>query len=96
MPPSDLFGSDGGFCESRLDMKIRHGPKIVGGTLKLTDNTAGNVKLDNKDGGLAPGQYVAFYQVDGSECFGGGVISERHWARFLLDREETEEDVLAT
>lgn len=96
VPPSGLFGSDGTFCESRLDMKIRHGPKIVGGTLKLTDNTAGNVKLDNKDGGLAPGQYVAFYQVDGSECFGGGVISERHWARFLLDREETEEDVLAT
>ena len=76
-------------------MKIRHGPRLVQGSLKLTDATAGNVKLDNKDGGLAPGQYVAFYKLGGTECFGGGVISERHWARFLLDREEAD-DVVVT
>jgi tRNA-specific 2-thiouridylase len=89
-PPIELVDSDGSFRESRFHMKIRHGPRIAEGTLKLKDDTAGNVKLDNKDGGLAPGQYVAFYELNGSECFGGGVISERHWARFLMDREETD------
>ena len=70
-------------------MKIRHGPRLVAGTLTLTDFSSsffgqeGTVKLDQKDGGLAPGQYVVFY--DGDECFGGGVISERHWARFLTE-----------
>ena len=81
----------------RLSMKIRHGPKIVEGTLQLLCDahvavdrngegstcSRGNVCLDHKDGGLAPGQFVAFYS--GEECLGGGVISERHWANFLLE-----------
>jgi tRNA-5-taurinomethyluridine 2-sulfurtransferase len=75
-------------ADDRLTMKIRHGPRIVGGSLSLTDGAGllGEVKLDHKDGGLAPGQYVAFY--DDEECLGGGVISERHWANFLRDRQE--------
>jgi hypothetical protein len=28
---------------------------------------------------------VVFYE--GEECFGGGVISERHWATFLMRTE---------
>ena len=94
-PPNELVDDDGSFRQGQFHMKIRHGPRIVKGTLQLTELTAGNVKLDNKDGGLAPGQYVAFYELDGSECFGGGVISERHWAKFLLNRQESE-NVMAT
>jgi tRNA-specific 2-thiouridylase len=79
-PPEEMAENDG---IARFDMKIRHGPRIVGGTLSLTDQAgvAGLVQLDQKDGGLAPGQFVVFYK--GEECLGGGVISERHWAKFL-------------
>jgi tRNA-5-taurinomethyluridine 2-sulfurtransferase len=67
----------------RLCMKIRHGPKLASGTLKMQlDREEGTVRLDKKDGGLAPGQYVVFY-TDQAECLGGGIISERHWAKFL-------------
>ena len=71
---------------ARYDLKIRHGPTIVRGSLELLEDGVANVKLDQKDGGLAPGQYVVLYEPDGIVCYGGGVISERHWARFLLDR----------
>lgn len=83
-------GKPSAFHESntcRFSMKIRHGPRLVGGTLELLPeegNNGGIVKLDDKDGGLAPGQYVVFY-TDEAECLGGGIISERHWAKFLLD-----------
>ena len=88
-PPESLWDEGRGqFRASRFDLKIRHGPKLVQGTVQLTDLCSGDIKLDHKDGGLAPGQYVAFYEVDGSECFGGGVISERHWAKFLFERKE--------
>eukprot|EP00536_Pseudo-nitzschia_multiseries_P010216 jgi/Psemu1/258802/estExt_Genewise1Plus.C_3050038 len=73
----------------RFVLKIRHGPKLATGTLEILggdDRDGGIVRLDAKDGGLAPGQYVVFYTED-AECLGGGIISERHWARFLLDRE---------
>ena len=71
-----------------LTMKIRHGPTLVTGILKLHDETgcSGDVELNQKDSGLAPGQYVVFYREN--ECLGGGVISERHWTKFLLEREE--------
>ena len=79
--PSSLLNG-----ETRFQLKIRHGPKIAHGTLSITTNEQshqGLIKLDKKDGGLAPGQYVVFYNVDNSECLGSGVISEHHWATFL-------------
>lgn len=75
--------------EVRLDMKIRHGPRVVQGTLMLKDDgSVGNIRLDQKDGGLAPGQYVVFYQPDTLECLGAAVISEKHWASFLQRYDE--------
>ena len=76
--------------EVRIDMKIRHGPRIVKGSLLLKDDgLTGNVCLDIKDGGLAPGQYVVFYKEDTDECLGAGVISEKHWSKYLQDYQET-------
>jgi len=97
--------------EARFNMKIRHGPKIVQGSLQLVSNedtkgeyqegscksfSSGKITLDNKDGGLAPGQFVVFYGIDKEgdddemECLGAGVISERHWASFLLEAKAAE------
>jgi len=66
-------------------MKIRHGPRLVRGSLELfVGGDEGKVVLEEKDGGLAPGQFVVYYSDDG-ECLGAGVISERHWATFLAE-----------
>ncbi len=60
-----------------LIMKIRHGPTIVAGNLSLDpfDPTRGSVELDEKDGGLAPGQWVAFYD-NGDICLGAAIIAD--------------------
>jgi tRNA-5-taurinomethyluridine 2-sulfurtransferase len=81
----------------RLSLKIRHGPRLVQGVLQVTDSGEGKITLDHKDGGLAPGQYAVFYSEE-AECLGGGIISERHWAKFLDDsqiRSETAVDAAA-
>lgn len=72
----------------RFLFKIRHGPTLASGTLELDDEKGcgGNVRLEDKDGGLAPGQFVALYAKESNECLGGGVISERHWTKFLLNQ----------
>ena len=78
-------------------MKIRHGPKIVEGTLNVSDNgQSGHVTLDRKDGGLAPGQFVAFYNLHDSECLGAGVISENHWTTFLESSLSLEKESLSS
>ena len=90
----------------RFILKIRHGPRLAAGTLEVltaaendtNQNTnrrhEGIIKLDEKDGGLAPGQYVVFYTED-LECLGSGIISERHWAKFLLGRQPSNEGEIA-
>ena len=93
-PPSQLMDELGSFHSGRFQMKIRHGPKLVHGSLVLSDDTTGYVTLDFKDGGLAPGQFIVLYEVDGLECLGGGVISEQHWARFLTERTEKKNTVV--
>jgi tRNA-specific 2-thiouridylase len=87
-PPAEIVAEDGSFQPTRFQMKIRHGPRIVEGSLGLETADSGSVTLDNKDGGLAPGQFVVFYKEDEPECLGAGIISERHWAKFLSDRIE--------
>jgi tRNA (5-methylaminomethyl-2-thiouridylate)-methyltransferase len=95
-PPSRLIHQSGDkrWNDGRFTMKIRHGPTLVNGTLTLDDNDAdgasGNVHLDTKDKGLAPGQYCVFYNMDDDECLGAGVISERHWAKLLLETSQGE------
>ena len=79
----------------RFEMKIRHGPTIsrgslsmnavqTGDTVTICSSSEGRIELDDKDGGLAPGQFVVFYQLGCDECLGSGVISEKHWAQFLF------------
>ena len=92
MHNTEMNGSDK-WNVVQMDYKIRHGPRIVTGTFELiNDGSCGYICLDEKDGGLAPGQYVVFYRVGSMECLGAGVISERHWTTFL---KMYDEDVVA-
>eukprot|EP00587_Corethron_hystrix_P002532 CAMPEP_0113326264 /NCGR_PEP_ID=MMETSP0010_2-20120614/18390_1 /TAXON_ID=216773 ORGANISM="Corethron hystrix, Strain 308" /NCGR_SAMPLE_ID=MMETSP0010_2 /ASSEMBLY_ACC=CAM_ASM_000155 /LENGTH=601 /DNA_ID=CAMNT_0000186507 /DNA_START=32 /DNA_END=1834 /DNA_ORIENTATION=+ /assembly_acc=CAM_ASM_000155 len=84
-----------------VTMKIRHGPNMALGTLDLLSpaGDTGRVRLDAEDGGLAPGQFVAFYLPDAEgigECLGAGVIGERHWEAFIetmrMQRGEEKDD----
>lgn len=81
--------------EFRLSLKIRHGPRLVKGSLQTQNGNEGIVTLDEKDGGLAPGQYAVFYN-DNAECLGGGIISERHWAKFLFEQKSRNSTVMST
>ena len=77
-PPSSLCPNKDMQREGRFLIKIRHGSTLMEGTLKLNEgNNGGRIRLDQKDKGLAPGQYVVFYSE--GECLGSGVISERQW-----------------
>lgn len=64
--------------EERMLVKVRHAQKMATATVGVVGDKA-KVRLDEKDGGLAPGQYVAFYNPEG-ECLGSAIISEPHCA----------------
>ena len=73
-----------------MDIKLRHGPTLSKGTVKMSrvqipsgklDDAGGgewekvlSVVLSKKDKGIAPGQFAAFYS--GSECLGAGMVAD--------------------
>ena len=66
--PAELHATGG----MRMDLKLRHGPTVVPGTVTTEGDGVLKVILDHKDKGIAPGQFAAFYL--GMECLGAGVV----------------------
>ncbi|KAL3900841.1 MAG: hypothetical protein SGPRY_012384, partial [Prymnesium sp.] len=57
-----------------LMVKVRHGPQFHQALVTLKqEGTVAEVQLEQRDKGLAPGQFAAFY--DGEICLGSGVIT---------------------
>jgi tRNA-specific 2-thiouridylase len=57
----------------RLELRIRHAPHTVGCVISAVDDKGLEVRMDEAETGIAPGQYAVLY--DGDECLGGGIIS---------------------
>lgn len=57
---------------TELSVKLRHGPKEFACTVQWQDESTLEVFLNEKDPGVAAGQYAVFYSAD--YCLGGGVI----------------------
>jgi tRNA-specific 2-thiouridylase len=57
----------------RLEVRIRHGERLLPCTAEIGDDGAVEIELDEGDTGIAAGQFAALY--DGEECLGGGPIS---------------------
>jgi tRNA-specific 2-thiouridylase len=70
-PPLKEINFDG----DDIEIKLRHGPNFNKGKIFI-DKTfqCASIKLTDRDKGIAPGQFAAFYR--NNECFGCGVISE--------------------
>ena len=58
----------------RLELRVRHAPELVGCTIHRRSGGGLEVRMDESESGIAPGQYAVFY--DGDECLGGGVIGD--------------------
>ncbi len=59
---------------AELSVKLRHGPKTYRAQVQWQDEETLEVRINEKDPGLASGQYAVFY--GGAYCLGGGVISD--------------------
>jgi tRNA-specific 2-thiouridylase len=55
-----------------LQVKMRHGEKSYGCIVQEAGSNSYNVKLQERDQGIAPGQFAAFY--DNNICLGSGRI----------------------
>ena len=65
----------GGDVEVDLRVKVRHGEHTHAAHVTLSDGGShAKVRLAERDKGLAPGQFAAFY--DGEVCLGSGAITE--------------------
>jgi tRNA-specific 2-thiouridylase len=75
-PPGALRSGGGGSLEAVV--QVRHGPTSHAGllSLKLDGSSGLEVSLAEAAGGLAAGQYAAFYAPDNGVCLGSGVIAE--------------------
>lgn len=58
---------------NRLRIKLRHGAPFHGCTIQGLENGSVLVRLDERDQGIAPGQFAVFY--DGDTCLGSGVMT---------------------
>jgi len=58
---------------NQFNVKLRHGPEMVSGTLTCKQQR-GIIELAKNDQGIAPGQFAVFY--DGDICCGSAVIME--------------------
>ena len=86
-PPAALAARGG---EATLEVQVRHAPTAQRARVRaLGARGEGGyeVELDERDSGLAPGQYAAFYRpgpargpsetaADGGECLGAGPIGD--------------------
>jgi tRNA (5-methylaminomethyl-2-thiouridylate)-methyltransferase len=57
---------------NKMQIKLRHGPNKYNCDIEIIENGKVTVRLDEKDEGIAPGQFAVFY--DGDYCIGGGII----------------------
>ncbi|PXF45853.1 tRNA-specific 2-thiouridylase MnmA [Gracilariopsis chorda] len=58
----------------KLRVKTRHGPSFHNAIVTRLDDERGLVELEERDKGLAAGQFSAFYDYEG-RCLGSGTIS---------------------
>ncbi|HVR76083.1 MAG TPA: tRNA 2-thiouridine(34) synthase MnmA [Planctomycetota bacterium] len=58
--------------DGRLEVKLRHSPRLQGATIAKEAGGGYTVRLDQKDPGIASGQFTVFYE--GNTCLGGARI----------------------
>lgn len=58
--------------QAKLQAKLRHGPHVYSCVITQLDDNCLHVQLDERDQGIASGQFAVLY--DGAVCLGGGII----------------------